>query len=70
MSNDDHWIISRISEARTLHPLVTGAVSVRLNELLKGQLSDGQLTSAELTSVARDLIADMALVPPQAEVKQ
>jgi hypothetical protein len=70
MSTDDHWITTRNNEARKCHSLVTEAVSARIEQLLKGQLSDGQLTSTELTSVARELIADMVPTPPRAEAKQ
>ena len=70
MSNDDHWITTRISEARKHHPLVTEVVSDRIDKLLNGQLSEGQLTSTELTSLARKLIADMVLAPPKAEAMQ
>lgn len=70
MSPDDPWIFARVSESRKHHPLVTEAVSTRIDKLLKGQLSEGQLTSPELTSVARDLIADMVPAPPKLEAKQ
>jgi hypothetical protein len=70
MSNDDHWRITRVSEARKRHPLVTEVVSARMDKLLKGQLSEGPLTSTELASVASELIAEMVSAPPKAEAKQ
>ena len=70
MSTDDHWITTRITEARTRHPLVTEAVSSRMAELLKGQLSEQQLSQMDLTSVARALIADMVHAPPKADAKR
>ena len=70
MSNDEHWIMTRISEARKGHPLVTEVVAARIDKLLEGQLSEGQLTSTEITSVARELIADMVPATPMAGAKQ
>lgn len=70
MSNDDHWITTRITEARKCHPLVTEAVSARIDQLLTGQLSERQLPSTELTSVAMALLEDMVPAPPKAEAKQ
>ena len=70
MSNDDHWIVTRVSEAQKHQTLVTEAVLARVRDLLKGELSDGQLTSAGLTSVASELIADMVPAPPGAGAKQ
>jgi hypothetical protein len=65
MSTDDHWITTRIAEARTLHPSVTEAISSRMAELLKGQLGEQQLPQKDLTGLASALIADM--VPAQQE---
>jgi hypothetical protein len=70
MSNDSHWITTRIDAVRKRHSLVTEAVSDRLEKLLKEQLSDGQLTSTELTGVAKELIADMVPAPITAQGKQ
>lgn len=70
MSIDDHWITTRITKARKRHPLVTEAVSARIDQLLTGQLSERQLPSTTLTSVARALIVDMIPAPPKAEAKQ
>ena len=69
MSADDHWITTRIIEARKPHPLVTEAVSSRMAELLKGQLTEQQLSQKDLTSVARALIADMGPAPPKTDAK-
>jgi hypothetical protein len=70
MSTDDHWITSRITEAQTLHRLVTEAALSRMAELLKGQLSEQQLSHVDLTSVAKALIADMAPAPPKTDAKR
>jgi hypothetical protein len=70
MSIDDHWIATRIIKARNRHPLVTEAVSARIDLLLTGQLSERQLPSTALTSVARALIVDMIPAPPKPEAKQ
>lgn len=70
MSNDDHWAKTRISESRQQHPLVPEAVSARLENLLKGQLSGGPLTATELMHLSRELIAEMAQTPPKADSKQ
>ena len=70
MSTDDDWITTRITEARTLHPLVTEAVSSRIAELLKGQLSEQQLSHVDLTSVAKALIANMVPAPPKTDAKR
>lgn len=68
MSTDDHWIRTRITEVRT-RPLVTEAVSSRIAEVLKGQLSGQQLSQGDLTSLAKALIADMDPTPPKTEAK-
>ena len=70
MPNDDGWVRTRITEAQQRHPLVTEAVSARIDQLLKGELSERQLPSTALASVAKKLIADMVLAPPEAETKR
>ena len=70
MSNDDHWTTTRITEARKRHPLVTETVSARIEQLLKGQLSERQIPPTELKSVATGLIGDMDPSPPKPEAKQ
>ena len=67
---DDHWFIARLSEIRNQFPLVTEAISVRLQELLKGQLSERQLTQLELRNIAKTFIKDMAPASPKAEAKK
>ena len=69
MSSDDNWIAIRTTEAWTSHPLVTDAVTARMAELLKGQLSEQQLSRADLTSIANAFIADMVSAPPKADTK-
>ncbi len=70
MPTDDLWITARITQSHKLYPSVTEAVSTRLQQLLKGQLSERQLTQAELGAVAKALIDDMAPASPKAEPKQ
>jgi hypothetical protein len=70
MPTDDHWIRTRITEARTRHPLVTEAVSSRVAEVLEGRLNEQQLAQKELASLAKDLIADMVREPPKADSKR
>ena len=70
MSNDIQWLTARITTARKLHVSVTEAASVRITQLLTGQLSERQLSSTELTKVASMLIADMVPASPKAEAKQ
>ncbi|MDO8700506.1 MAG: hypothetical protein Q7J56_02510 [Deltaproteobacteria bacterium] len=70
MSNDDHWITTRVGQARQGHPLVTEAVSARIVPLLIGELSEGPLPPTQLTAVAKALIADMAPAPPKSEATQ
>jgi hypothetical protein len=69
MSADDHWIITRIAEARAAHPLVTDVASARIAELLTGPLSEQQFSQKDLTSVAKALIAAMAPAPPRIDAK-
>ena len=70
MSNDAQWVTARITEARKVHDSVTEAVSARIEDLLKGELSERQLTEKELKGVARALIADMITAPPKAKAAQ
>ena len=70
MSSDDHWASTLITEARKRHPLVTQAVSARIDQLLQGQLSERQLSSKEVESVAVALVADMVPVSSKAEAKE
>ena len=65
--NDVDWISAPVSKAHKDHPSVTDAVSVRIEELLHGQLSEHQLTSKELSELAASLIADMAPISSDAE---
>jgi len=67
VSTDDHWIGTRITEARICHPLVTEAVSYRMAQELKGQLSEQQLSQGDLTILAKALIADMDATPPKTD---
>ena len=70
MSNEEHWVTTRITEVSRHHPLVTETVLDRIGQLLNGPLSERQLRSAELKSVAGTLIADMVPIPPKAKAKQ
>ena len=70
MSTDDHWITTRVTEARTRHPAVTEAISSRMAELLKGQLRKQQLTPNELTGIAKEFIAGMVPPSPKTDAKR
>ena len=70
MSNEDSWVTTRITEASKRHPLVTEAVSSRMEQLLKAQLSDRHLTTANLKSVAAELIKYMAPVLSKPEAAE
>ena len=70
MSTDDHWIPTRITEARAQHPLVTEEVSLRIAEMLDGRRSEQQLSQMDLTRLARALIADMVPKPPKTDLKR
>ncbi len=70
MSTDNHWIRTRITKARTQHPLVTEAVSSQVAEVLEGRLSEQQLAQKELARLAKDLIADMVPEPPKTDSKR
>ena len=65
MSNEEHWVTTRITAVKEHHPLVTEAVLDRIGQLLRGPLSERQLPPAELKSVAGTLIEDMVPVPPK-----
>jgi hypothetical protein len=67
MQTPDPWIVTRIADSLKSHPMVTGAVTARLQALLQGQLSHRQLTQAELTKNAEALTKDMAPVAPGSE---
>ena len=70
MLTDDPWITALIDENRKRHASVTGAVSVLLQELLKGQLSERQLTQGEMGNIAKVLIGYMVPASPKVEAKQ
>ena len=68
--SDGDWITQRIAAAKADRPLVTQAVLARIEELLRGQLSEGEVSRGDLTTVAKDLLEKMASVPPKAEVNR
>ena len=70
MSNDTEWITGRINEAKKLNMSVFPAAPTRLEELLKGQLSERQLTHKELNNVADELIGGMVTASKKLEEKQ
>lgn len=70
MSTDDHWIPTRITEARTQHSLVTEAVSSRMAEVLEGRFSEQRLAQKELAVLAKDLIAYMVPKPQKTDSKR
>jgi len=59
MSNDHDWIATRVGNAKKTCASVTPTAAARLEELLKGKISDRQLPQAELTKIAKELILDM-----------
>ena len=67
MQTDIDWVRVRLAHAREACPLITEAVSDRVEILLKGQLSDHLLTQGELTATAKALLADMVSTPEKAE---
>ena len=68
--SDGDWIAQRVAAAKPDHALVTQAALTLIEELLKGQLSEGEVSKGDLTTVATDLLAKMASVPPEAEVNR
>jgi hypothetical protein len=70
MPIDLHWITARISDAKKRHESVTEAVTVRMEKLLSGELSERSLSSAKLTSIAKELIADMTPTSLKKETKR
>ena len=70
MSNDVQWIAARIAEARKNHDSVTDAVSVRMEKLLGGELSEQPLSTTKLSSIAKSLVADMVPASSDTEAKE
>lgn len=70
MSNDTEWITVRINEAKKLNMSVIPAVPTKLEELLKGILSERQLTPKELISVADELIGVVVTASKKQEGQQ
>lgn len=66
-SKDADWITTRVSAALASNTSVTKAASVRVEALLRSQLSERQLTSKELAGLATSLITDMTPTPPTSE---
>jgi hypothetical protein len=59
MQSNVQWIAARIVEARKNHDSVTDAVSVRIEKLLGGELSEQPLSTTKLSVIAKLLVADM-----------
>jgi hypothetical protein len=70
MPSDVDWIKARIAEAQKRHESVTEAVTVQMEKLLSGDLSERPLSSAKLVIIAKALIEAMVPVPSEAEAKQ
>jgi len=70
MPSDIQWIAARIAEARKNHDSVTDAVSVRMEKLLGGELSEQPLSTTNLTSIAKLLLADMVPASSDTEAKE
>lgn len=67
MLTDDPWITALIEENRKRYASVTDDVSILLQELLEGQLSERQLTQGEMGELAKVLIVYM--VPASSKVE-
>ena len=67
MSSDDQWVTTAITEAKQPFPLVTEAVLARMEQLLKGDLSEQPLTPTDLKSIATGLIGDIGSPSPKPE---
>jgi len=70
MPSDVQWIAARIAEARRNHDSVTDAVSVRMEKLLGGELSEQPLSRTKLSSIAKLLVVDMVPASSDAEAKE
>ena len=70
MPSDVQWIAARIAEARKDHDSVTDAVSIRMEKLLGGELSEQQLSTTKLSSIAKLLVADMVPASSDTEAKE
>ena len=66
----DQWVSSLLQSARKDNPLFAEAVFLRLDTLLKGQLSERDLTPTQLRTAATQLIEDMVPKPPKPEETQ
>lgn len=69
MPSDRQWIVSKIAEARKNHDSVTDAVSLLMETLLSGELSEQPLSTRNLSSIAKLLVADMVPALPDTEAK-
>jgi len=70
MPSDVQWIVARIVEARKDHDSVTDAVSVRMEKLLGGELSEQPLSTTKLSNIAKLLVADMVPASSDTEAKE
>lgn len=69
MPTDEPLITALIDQVHKVHPLVADTVVARLNDFLKGKLSEDQLTEGELKMVSRSLLDCMAMISPKGETK-
>jgi hypothetical protein len=67
MLNDSRWLKACIAKARKNHDSVTDAVSVRMEKLLGGELSEQPLSTTKLSNIAKSLVADM--VPTSSDME-
>ena len=65
--NADQWVSHLIDNARNSNPLVREDLLNRMDQLLKGQISDRLLTQTNLKSVATQLLLDMTPEQPDPE---
>ena len=68
--SDDDWISPLIAKARGDLPLVTLPVVEKLQDLLKGLLSERELPNGKLTNIAKELIADTGPVQHEAKAQE
>ena len=70
MLNGNDWIITKITDAKKDHDLLTSFVLTRMDDLLRRQLSHRPLSNTELTAVAKQLITGMIPPSPETEATQ
>jgi hypothetical protein len=59
-ADDRAWIPTLVRQAGAKHPLLTGLVATRAEDLLREVLSQRPLKNSELATIAKELLAGMA----------